>query len=507
LGGAIGGGTIAMINAANCVDLQLTHLTIVSLAAGDATSAALGLSGVLLSGVVRDCAFVAEQGIVALTTQREYLLTANLRVTDNLFLCSQRGVSFGGISLHYGELRLADNLMLACSQTAIVATGGALPAASITIADNILNVTGNGILAGTGGLRITDNEIVGSGGQTTADGIVLGSGLDTAPIDHTYVTGNRLSSLRGDGIAVRRTLGQAMIKSNVVDGVGGSGLAVENDGSAAYLCVENNHFSNLGAGFNNQGQPYFGLRLASVARADVVGNLFAGVARQANQSLLRAALFAVAAGELRVAGNRMFGIGPTAFIGRTIGVAVGAPFHQLAVDDNAVARIPDAAEQSGGGAWQAIVVGLSFLQQADTSGGFGVAGIAVLPLQSNMLYLSGFRIELAALPDSVSLRGNLLRGQATTAPLVEVDDVVGCLFNQNDVELSGTADAAARQPLVQIISQHVGAANNRLIGISDRVALQLSSKSFAVLGNLTSEIIHVNGGALPAPWDALNVRV
>jgi hypothetical protein len=300
-----------------------------------------------------------------------------------------------------------------------------------------------------------------------------------------------------------------MIKSNVVDGVGGSGLAVENDGGAAYLCVENNHFSNLGAGFNNKAQPYFGLRLASVARADIVGNLFAGVARQANQSQLRAALFAVAAGELRVAGNRMFGIGPTAFIGRTIGVAVGAPFRQLSVDDNAVARIADAAEQSGGGAWQAIVVALSFLQQADTpsAGGIGLPDIAVLPLPSNMLYLSGFRVEVAALPGSVSVRGNLLRGQTTSAPLVEVDDVVGCLFDQNDGEVAGTAGGFVGPPLGQIRSQHVGAANNRLIGISDQVTLQLSSKSFAVLGNLTSGPIHVNGGALPAPWDALNVHV
>lgn len=509
LGGATGGSTTAMVNAANCADLQLTHLIVVSLAAGDATSAAVGLSGLLLAGVVRDCVLVAEQGVVALTAEREYLLTANLRITDNFFWCSQRAVSFAGISLHYGELRLADNLMLACSQTAIVATGGALPAASITITDNILNVTGSGILAGIGSLRIADNEIVGSGGRTAADGIVLGLGLDTAPIDHTYVTGNRLMSLRGDGIAVRRALAQAMIKSNIVDGVGGSGLVVENDGSAAYLCIENNQFSNLGAGFNDQAQPYFGLRLASVARADVVGNLFAGIARQANQSPMRAALFAAAAGELRVAGNRMFGIGPLAFLGRTIGVAVGAPFRQVAVDDNVVARIADPAEQPGAGAWQAIVVAASFLQQGDAANAAGITipGIAVLPLQANLLYISGFRAEVAALPDSVSVRGNRLRGQTTTAPLVEVDDVVGCLFDQNDGELAGTVAGAAGPPLGQIRSQHVGAANNRLIGISDQVTLQLSTKSFAVLGNLTSGPIHVNSGSLPAPWDTLNVHV
>jgi hypothetical protein len=507
--GAVREGTTAMISATNCVDLQLLHLAVISVGAGNATSVAVGLSGLLLAGAIRDCTFIAEQGVVAQTGKRDYLFTANLRVTDNFFLCSRSGVNFAGMCLHYGELRLAGNLMLACGQAGIVATGGALPAASVTIAGNVLNVTGDGILAGTDGLRIAENEIVGSGGRAGADGIVLQPGLDVAPTDHAYVTGNRLKGFAGDGIAVRRALGQAMIKSNVIDSVGGAALAMQGDVSAAYLCIENNHFTNLGLSFD-QAQPYFGLQLLRVDRADVVNNLFANVARQANQSPLRAALLAYAAGEFRVAGNRMFGIGPLAFLGRTIGVAVAAAFRQLAVEDNAVARTSDTTEKPSTAAWQAIVIASSSLSDATSvEATIAVPGVVVLPLQTNLLYLSGSRVDLLALaPGAASVRGNRLRGQITSAPLVEVDDPTGCLFDQNDGELTGSPSGGAVAPVARIRSLHIGASNNRLIGVNEQISLQLVfPRSFAVLGNLTSGPIQVNGSILASPWEALNVRV
>ena len=125
----------AMIAASNCVDLQLTHLAVLAVPQEGATSVAVGLGGVILGAVIRDCALVAEEGIVAPGAARDYALTANLRVSDNLLLCSQRGLSLEGMCLHYGELGLTGNLLLLCSQAGITATGGALPAASVTIAE------------------------------------------------------------------------------------------------------------------------------------------------------------------------------------------------------------------------------------------------------------------------------------------------------------------------------------------------------------------------------------
>ena len=112
-----------MIAAANCVDLQLTHLAVLAVPQEGTTSVAVGLGGAILGAVIRDCALVAEAGIVAPGAARDYALTANLRVTDNLLLCSETGISLAGMCLHYGELALTGNLLLLCSQAGITATG------------------------------------------------------------------------------------------------------------------------------------------------------------------------------------------------------------------------------------------------------------------------------------------------------------------------------------------------------------------------------------------------
>ena len=414
LGVATGGGTTALVNASQCVDLQFSHLVILAVAAGDATSAAIGLSRLALGCTIRDCTLVAERGVVALEGDETFLLTANLRIVDSLFFCSQRGVSLDGITLHYGEVRVAGNLLLRCDEAGVTMTGGAFPNASVTIAGNVMQVTGAGVRAGTDGLRIDANEIVGTPtARAPADAIVLEQGFGKGAIDHAMITGNRIRGFTGNGIAIRHTLGRAMIKSNVIESVGRAAIVMEADASAAYLCIENNHFSDLGTGFNAAAEPYFGVHLLGAARADVASNVFANVARQATQSPGRAALALQACAEVRVAGNRFFGIGPDRFVGRTIAIAAAATFRQLAVDDNSAARIGDSAAGLLPAQWQAIVVGTR--PPPDSPGGIvATPGVIVALLNENAVYLSAFRVGLlSALQGTASVRGNRLRSQLT----------------------------------------------------------------------------------------------
>ena len=493
-----------MIAAANCIDLQLTHLAVLAVPQEGTTSVAVGLGGAILGADIRDCALVAEAGIVAPGAARDYALTANLRVTDNLLLCSETGISLAGMCLHYGELALTGNLLLLCSQAGITATGAALPAASVTIAENVLQVTGDGIVAGSNGLRITDNEVVGAAARgKTATGITLAPGLDKGPINHAYITANRLSGLPGDGIAIKKALGEAMIKSNVVDGVGGAGLMMTEGASAAFLTIENNHFTDLGQGLNDQSQRYVGLQLLGTKRADVVGNLFAGVAGVANQNPLRAALLAVNAGELRVAANRMFGIGPAEFLGRTIAIVIDASFRKLMLESNSIARIAEAGEKPSIAAWQAIVIA-GFGVNTDAAGvsnSIQPFGAMMLPLKDNGFYLSGQQaILLDPARGVAAVRGNNLTGQSPNRPLVEISGLIGCRFDQNDAELTGN------DGLIGIIAaDHIGACNNRLVGEGEAPTLQLLAKKAVVLGNLATGPIRINGQ--PVPWDVLNVSI
>lgn len=510
LGVATGDRPAAMIAASNCVDLNFSRLAVLALGVGNAASVAIDLSGVLLSGTIRDCTLVADHGVVggAVGTrgerQRPYLLTANVSVTDNVLLCRVVGISFTGISLHYGELHLASNLLLRCATGGIVATGGALPAASVTIADNVLHTVGTGVRGGTDGLRIRDNEIVGTV-RALADGISLERGLDPGAIDHAYLTGNRIHGLDGHGIAIRHAVGQGMIKSNVVEGVTGSALVMEEDASADYLSIENNHFTGVGVGFNAEGGSFVGVQLVGAARADLTANLLGEVARQATQSRLRVGFGVLASGDVRVAGNRVFGMGPLGFHSRTIAVAVET-VREVSIHDNTLSRVGDGAEVASPTPWQAIVL-TPFRKDAEAGAGIPTTPkIITMPVGNQILHLSAFRVGLLARGvGSVSLRGNRLRGQSTVAPLVDVDLEVGCIFTDNDAELSGTATGGP--PVGRIACPHVNAANNRLIGMGDQITLLLTAPKFAVLGNMTSGPIRANGTALPAPWNDLNIGV
>ena len=507
VGAAVGEGTATLIGATHCIDLQLSHLVVVAVGPGDATAAAVGLSGIALGCSIRDCTLVAEQGVIARHGEPNYLLTANLRITDSLLFCGQQGIRLDGATLHYGEVRIAGNLLLACSQAAVTVTGASFPNAAVTIDGNVLQVSGTGIRAGVDGLRILDNELVGAAAQVPPDGIAFAPGLDTGAIDRAMVTGNRIRGFGGNGIAIRHTLGDTMIKSNAIEEVGLAAIAMEDDASASYLCIENNHFSEIGAGFNQADRPFFGVHLLGAARADVLANVFANVARSATQTTLRAALAVQASAEVRVAGNRMFGIGPVRFVGRTIGIAAAATFRQFAADDNAVARVAASDETPDPAAWQAIVVAGATRPPGGAGGGVIVTpGVIVAPVGESALYLSAFRIGLLpARQGTVVAHANRLRSQMTGASTIEIDDVVGCLMSQNDAEASGATATGAAAPVARVQCRHASATGNRLVGTSDLPTFVLTAPQFALVANVTSGPIQVNGSGLPPPWNALNV--
>ena len=289
--------------------------------------------------------------------------------------------------------------------------------------------------------------------------------------------------------------------------------AADAGASADYLGIESNQFANLGVGFNNEALPFFGVLLVAVKRADVVGNLFANVARQAVLSPLRVAVMAMASGELRVAGNRLFGIGPLAnFNRRTIGIGVTPGFIDVAVDDNTVARIETDADKVSGANWQAILIVGSLLGEAGQGQtAMTLPGLAMLPLKSGNAYLSGGQIALlSAARGSVMVRGNRLQGHTSLIPTAEILAVQGCLFDQNDIRVIGGDNDGMLAG--RILGDHASVANNRFAGSAEKMIFELfvDKSKFSVLGNLRTAPILVNGTpdtSLPPPWNSLNVTI
>ncbi|MBT0959874.1 DUF6519 domain-containing protein [Denitromonas iodatirespirans] len=496
IGSAATSGDTAMIAARGVVDLRLEHLNVLGLAVADGTSVALGLAGNLLGLSVSDCALVAERGVAAVAGgNSNYVLTAEMRLLRNLFFCSQRALSFDGTSLHYGTSRIDGNFMLNGTQAAVVATGAVLPGSNFAVADNVIYTTGDGIRAGVDGLAIERNEITGVG-ERSGHGIVLEEGLDPVAIDAVRISANRLLGLRGHAMLVTHALDEAIVTDNLIDGIGLGALVMAEGGGAGRLRFAGNQCLNLGQVLSNDNSAFVAVQLIRVERGDVLDNVIAQVARSALTSPGIDALRCAAVGQLRIAGNRFYGIGPDRLSAPVAAVRVLPPFDRCAIDDNSIERIGDAGQQPIIIEWRAVHIGP---EPAGAVPGFAAAGFFAAADTAWLLTLNR-AFAVAVRPAAVSIRGNQLHGRATNVPLNRCVGVDSCLFADNHCQVAGDV---AREPLLgDLRARTLDANHNRLIAPSDQDTLHLHPQQelAIVMGNTSTGNIRVQGGS-PVPAD------
>jgi hypothetical protein len=516
----IGGGVQAgddravMVSAANVVDFRMEHCNVVAAAARGATTVALGLSGALLGVAVTDCAFVGDEGVASGAGREKYLLTAHLRINDNVLLCGRRGLVFEGVSLHFGDCRLSDNMILGCVDAAVVATGGTIPGSFVTVSSNAIYVQGTGIRAGTDDLTIRENEISAPVGEVSGgDGIVVTRGLDPVAIDRLQVIGNRLLNIRGRGIVIEHRVETGMIKQNMVDSTGGAGLIVEQGGSLGYVSIENNQFIDVGVGERPElaFEAFAALQIVAADRVDLVGNVVESVGRKAVASPFVSGIAAGAVRELRAAGNRLHGIGPDTSAGLIAGVYVAPPVPQVALDDNTVRRaLTEGGEQPIAG-WAAIMVFPVSGMRAG-NGGFEPAGLGIGSFKfvhtadSTFVLNSTHILAVSRRPSELSVRSNRLSARDTRIPLVVVGGGVGtCLFSENHCRVEGQRVVEPVHGSLAAVVSNV--ANNRMIAETERESLHVfnDSQRAIVLGNISTGPILVDGVPLQPPFDQLNI--
>lgn len=502
IGSGSGSGTTSVIAARNVVDLRLDRLNVLGLAVEDGTSVGLGLAGNLLGVRVADCAFVAERGIASVASgERRHLLSAELRLLRNLFFCSQRAVSLDGTCLHYGQTRLADNLMLGGNQAAIVATGATLPGATLTIADNRIHTAGQGIRAGVDGLVVEGNTIIGTGSRS-GDGIRLEEGLDPQALTGVRIAANRLQDLQGHGIVIDHPLGQAQIADNRIEGMGLGALVMEGGGAAEHLSLTGNRCLDLGLALgvdgDETGAVFAGLQLIRVRRGDVLDNRIARVARQVVAGPGIDALRAAAVGQLRLAGNRFHDIGPDR--GAPVSAAhLPPPFEHLAIDDNHIERFADEVPENAFAEWRALDIAPEPLGEA-----VHMAAASYFATDDSAYLLTARRITALPLARaSVAIRGNRLHGQHTGVPLNRCQAVDHCLFAHNHCEVEGQLGADQGPLLGLLVARTLDASHNRLIAPDGFDTLHLhpqADERAIVMGNTSSGEIRVPSG-VPVPAD------
>ncbi len=529
IGSAGQGGSTAIIAADNSSLLEVTRCNLLNVAVGDATSRAIQMTGYGLFTKISDSVLLAERGLEGPTSSEAFLGTANLAVENCAFFCSQRAVSFEGLSFHLTQTRVTDSLFLGSQQGALVFTGAVLGGGDLRIEGNAIATPFDGIRAGVDSLRLLDNEIYSADEGRTGNGIVLQTGLDPAGIGKVQVIGNRVSRRGGHGIAVRTQLGRAMVKQNQIERLGGGGFVMEEGGGAELLSFENNQIDQVAGQLDAQGLVTCGVFLQAVERGDIKDNVLSSVARNSDAARLRGGLLTMACRELAITGNRLFAIGPESFGGLCAGIAAIGPALRVAVDGNSISRGDFGQQNLSVADWRAVVVGLgpsstgtlaaggsperfvggeaAVVDAADDSATLVVGGAALTGLRSSVAFATAERLViLQPLLDSVAISGNYLFGEAAVRAFVFIRGARGVLMSGNDC--NGVTQTPRAEPVVAAIqADSVSASNNRMLGLSDLDSMSIEAKGFTVLGNMSSGNIRVNGSGLPAPWAALNIIV
>lgn len=494
---------------ANSSGITLQRCAALRLGSAATNSAVVGLAGILVGTTIRENVFLAPVGIgnvpgkqaagAVLAAQTAPLLTLSLDVEDNALLCSRRGISFTGVSVHVLDTRLSSNFINDCAQGGIVALGFVPAGSRLETDNNELRTGGPGIIIGTSGTRVNANSISGINQRASGDGIVLADGLDKSGIDQCHVIGNRMSAIGGIGIAVEASMKSAMIKNNFIEGAVFGGIVMGEKSAAALLAVENNQIAGITQRANDDQASVVGIRLVNAARGEVVNNAISAVGLLAvNQRCVGVQLFLSAS--IRVAGNDIVDIGPPQGNAQTsAGIECVGTFDHLDVADNNVRRSASAGQVDNAEWYAALISGA----QLSPPGLKGIGAFFAAKTNINYLLFAGKILARQLGTETLSLRGNFLDAYGVGAAVRAV--LSGpCTFNDNRSLLRGR-----EQPSVEVAAGAAVVNANHVRGTQGKVtvAIKLPDQGpFTVLGNITTHTIEINGAALGAPWAPLNIQ-
>lgn len=509
---SIGGDPGVMLR--NCLGMTLQRCLVLQSGSRQSGDPAIGLAGFLAGVVLRENALIASSGIGHITGREQegrvpYLLTMGLYIQDNLLWCERRGISLGGFSLHFAETRLSGNFINGCSQGGITAVGAVVPGSDLNVQENTVRARGNGIVIGTDEARISSNDISAVGAGLGGDGIVLTSGLDSTGLDHCQVLGNRVTGVAGHGIAIRAHVQSAMLKQNMIEGVDGGGIVMEDTSSADNLSIANNQLLNIAPAANDPARAVIGIGLLHTGQAEVASNTIKGLGQNARQSAGRVGIQVLASSSVRITGNDVVDVGPAQFINASSGIEVLAPFDQVDAGDNAIRRHQGGAAIPDQSLWYALHIGEAVTVPTPTGDffRFWIAGASFFALSSNRL------IVLPRGRGMIAVRGNHLETYGG-APAVDIASDGVCTFSDNRCLLDSRTAAGAAfvgpEAATRITAGAVIASSNYIAGPRGvpPMALHLPQAQqppLTVVGNITSGTIRVNTGVLGDPWALLNV--
>ena len=524
-------GNATAISVHTVLGLSLQRLIIAVLGASEARGVAIALTGAVLGATIRDNAIIAPIAVLSSDPSAappigtnlpppQMLLSALLRIEDNLLWCERIGVGLAGRAFHVLSTRICGNDLLGCQTGAIVALGLGAPGSSMHISGNSASVSGPAITAGVDGLWIEANKLVAApqpgNRQPDGAGITLRSGLDPTGVDQCQVLANQISGFTAAAISIRSPVRELIVKLNIIERCG-NGIICEDDADTGNAAIENNHLRDIGSGEAQLGF-VLGIGLLRADSASVVGNTIRRVGLLAVRAAAIGGVAAAGVRRLRTSGNDISGIAPPAeFLGLGAGVMVRTPYAQADVAHNQVDRDETPSAQPSKSAWFALLID-DFPAQAFQALGFvsrvGTYAAVLIDATSTLVFGARrpFVVTAAVLAEpaaaaavrsgSASVLGNTLAARGAT-PAVDVVAPGDCLFSDNRCELRGAGAGGTVAVALAASATIVNA--NRVRGGEISIQIRGNTKNATVLGNITTGAIDL-GGTLGAPWAALNLR-
>jgi hypothetical protein len=446
-----------------------------------------------------------------------FLAVAGLYIQNNILECGTSAVNFdtlgdNGFCWNFGEANIGANVLGPCSLSGIVLSGLALPGSRTDITGNeiVVAALGSGIVCSWGPARISDNEVISSNpaGSLGGSGILIekSAPFPTVPIDGYQILGNHIAGVGGFGILIDSPLISAIIKQNLIELAGLSGIFMWfTTAAAGHLSVANNQILGpvpnasliLQQGFAS------GIYLQFVDYLEVEGNIIADVGTAPPRiGVTRVGIAAVACRSACVAGNQLKNIGPDETIAASAGIAVEGPgFDRADVSGNVVRRSDVGNQSDRTSSWRALYIGpvTNFAETSQNT--FSRVG------ENKFVVTSGTTVaEINEGLQFVSVRGNYLEGYGGS-PMVEIDVIGPCLFNEN--QCSGLiGEQAGSSPPVAVLNAASAIASNNWLAGGFLSILPDSKNPFTAVGNLSPPNlkVKVHNGDLPNPWDELNVQ-
>ena len=356
------------------------------------------------------------------------------------------------------------------------------------------------------------NKIVESGqraNQRNDVGIALRTGLDPTGADQCQILANQISGFGLAGIAIFFPARDLIVKLNIVEQCG-SGIISAEDASSDSVSIENNVVNDIGGVGDAPAFGVVGIGVARAAAATISGNTLRRIGQADVSAPLCAGILAASVQRLRASGNDVVDVAPPVdFVGVAAGLMLRAPYSLAEVTLNYIARDGQASSQVSRSQWYAVLVdqpmGDRTVSRLGTYAAVKIDDARTLVFGAKRPYvvaaqsLSDAAGAVVVRGASASVLGNTLIARGAT-PAVDVVAPGDCLFNDNRCELRSAADA----PAVRLAAGATIVNANRVL--SGQIAIQLlgNTKRVTVVGNITTGVI-LAGGALPAPWDTLNV--